>query len=122
MSQVEETLGGLRIIKAFSAEEKMNARFDKINSNYRDSILKVTIRQQLAHPMSEFLGTLVIVIVLWFGGTLVLNEQVLSGPTFILLPRDALQHHQPVERTVKGELCHHERTGIHRAGRQDIEG
>lgn len=83
MSQVEETLGGLRIIKAFSAEEKMNARFDKINSNYRDSTLKVTIRQQLAHPMSEFLGTLMIVIVLWFGGTLVLNEQVLSGPTFI---------------------------------------
>lgn len=83
MSQVEETLGGLRIIKAFSAEEKMNARFDKVNSNYRDSILKVTIRQQLAHPMSEFLGTLMIVIVLWFGGTLVLNEQVLSGPTFI---------------------------------------
>ena len=83
MSQVEETLGGLRIIKAFSAEEKMNARFDKINSNYRESILKVTIRQQLAHPMSEFLGTLMIVIVLWFGGTLVLNEQVLSGPTFI---------------------------------------
>ena len=83
MSQVEETLGGLRIIKAFSAEEKMNARFAKINSNYRDSILKVTIRQQLAHPMSEFLGTLMIVIVLWFGGTLVLNEQVLSGPTFI---------------------------------------
>lgn len=83
MSQVEETLGGLRIIKAFSAEEKMNVRFDKINSNYRDSILKVTIRQQLAHPMSEFLGTLMIVIVLWFGGTLVLNEQVLSGPTFI---------------------------------------
>lgn len=83
MSQVEETLGGLRIIKAFSAEEKMNARFDKINSNYRDSILKVTIRQQLAHPMSEFLGTVMIVIVLWFGGTLVLNEQVLSGPTFI---------------------------------------
>lgn len=83
MSQVEETLGGLRIIKAFSAEEKMNTRFDKINSNYRDSILKVTIRQQLAHPMSEFLGTVMIVIVLWFGGTLVLNEQVLSGPTFI---------------------------------------
>lgn len=83
MSQVEETLGGLRIIKAFSAEEKMNARFDKVNSNYREGILKVTIRQQLAHPMSEFLGTLMIVIVLWFGGTLVLNEQVLSGPTFI---------------------------------------
>ena len=73
MSQVEETLGGLRIIKAFCAEEKMNKRFDSINSAYRDNIMKVNTRQQLAHPMSEF----------WFGGILVLNKQVLSGPTFI---------------------------------------
>ena len=83
MSQVEETLGGLRIIKAFCAEEKMNARFDKINSSYRDHIMKVNIRQQMAHPMSEFLGTGMIVIVLWFGGILVLNNSTLSGPTFI---------------------------------------
>ena len=83
MSQVEETLGGLRIIKAFCAEEKMNARFDRVNSQYRDNIMRVIIRQQLAHPMSEFLGTLMIVIVLWFGGILVLNKQALSGPTFI---------------------------------------
>ena len=83
MSQVEETLGGLRIIKAFCAEEKMNKRFDTINSAYRDNIMKVNTRQQLAHPMSEFLGTVMIVIVLWFGGILVLNKQVLSGPTFI---------------------------------------
>ena len=83
MSQVEETLGGLRIIKAFSAEEKMNKRFDKINSDYRSHILRVNVRQQMAHPMSEFLGTVMIVIVLWFGGTLVLNQQTLSGPTFI---------------------------------------
>ena len=83
MSQVEETLGGLRIIKAFCAEEKMNKRFDTINSNYRNQILRVNTRQQMAHPMSEFLGTVMIVIVLWFGGTLVLNQQVLSGPTFI---------------------------------------
>ena len=83
MSQVEETLGGLRIIKAFCAEEKMNRRFDSINSAYRDNIMKVNTRQQLAHPMSEFLGTVMIVIVLWFGGILVLNKQVLSGPTFI---------------------------------------
>ena len=83
MSQVEETLGGLRIIKAFCAEEKMNKRFDAINSSYRDQILRVNTRQQMAHPMSEFLGTVMIVIVLWFGGTLVLNQQVLSGPTFI---------------------------------------
>lgn len=83
MSQVEETLGGLRIIKAFCAEEKMNERFDSINTNYRNSILRVNTRQQLAHPMSEFLGTLMIVIVLWFGGILVLNDYALSGPTFI---------------------------------------
>lgn len=83
MSQVEETLGGLRIIKAFCAEEKMNRRFDNTNSSYRNQILKVNTRQQMAHPMSEFLGTVMIIIVLWFGGILVLNQQVLSGPTFI---------------------------------------
>ena len=83
MSQVEETLGGLRIIKAFCAEKKMNERFDKINTEYRNQILKVNTRQQMAHPMSEFLGTVMIIIVLWFGGILVLNQQVLSGPTFI---------------------------------------
>ena len=83
MSQVEETLGGLRIIKAFCAEEKMNKRFDKINNDYRNQLLKVNTRQQLAHPMSEFLGTVMIFIVLWFGGILVLNQQVISGPTFI---------------------------------------
>ncbi len=83
MSQVEETLGGLRIIKAFCAEHKMNHRFDQINSAYRDDIMKVNIRQSSAHPMSEFLGTILIVIVLWFGGVLVLNYQTLSGPIFI---------------------------------------
>ena len=83
MSQVEETLGGLRIIKAFCAEEKMNERFDKVNSEFRNNIMKVNIRQQLAHPMSEFLGTVMIVIVLWFGGILVLNNQTITGPTFI---------------------------------------
>ena len=83
MSQVEETLGGLRIIKAFCAEEKMNERFNRVNSDYRDNILRVNTRQQMAHPMSEFLGTLMIVIVLWFGGMLVLGGKGLSGPTFI---------------------------------------
>ena len=83
MSQVEETLGGLRIIKAFCAEKKMNSRFDKINTAYRDDIKKVNIRQSSAHPMSEFLGTILIVIVLWFGGVLVLNYHALSGPIFI---------------------------------------
>lgn len=83
MSQVEETLGGLRIIKAFCAEEKMNQRFDRINSSYRNDLMKVNIRQSSAHPMSEFLGTVMIVIVLWFGGVLVLNNQTITGPTFI---------------------------------------
>lgn len=83
MSQVEETLGGLRIIKAFCAEEKMNSRFDRINSEYRNHIKRVNIRQQMAHPMSEFLGTVMIVIVLWFGGVLVLNNQTIEAPTFI---------------------------------------
>jgi subfamily B ATP-binding cassette protein MsbA len=83
MSQVEETISGLRIIKAFCAENKMNVRFDKVNSAYRNDIGRVNTRQQLAHPMSEFLGTVLIVIVLWFGGILVLNNSTLSGPTFI---------------------------------------
>ena len=83
MSQVEETLGGLRIIKAFNAEEKMNRRFNHVNTSYRNDIMRVNIRQSMAHPMSEFLGTVMIVIVLWFGGALVLNKMTLSGPTFI---------------------------------------
>lgn len=83
MSQVEETLGGLRIIKAFCAEEKMNSRFSDINNHYRSSVQRVNIRQQMAHPMSEFLGTVLIIIVLWVGGILVLDQQILSGPTFI---------------------------------------
>lgn len=83
MSQVEETLGGLRIIKAFCAEEKMNSRFDKTNTDYRNAVQRVNIRQQMAHPMSEFLGTVLIIIVLWVGGILVLDRQILSGPTFI---------------------------------------
>ncbi|MCI7787344.1 MAG: ABC transporter ATP-binding protein/permease [Prevotella sp.] len=83
MSIVEETLGGLRIIKAFCAEDKMNDKFSSVNNHYRDSVQRVNIRQQMAHPMSEFLGTVMIVIVLWVGGILVLNQNLLSGPTFI---------------------------------------
>ena len=83
MSMVEETLGGLRIIKAFCAEDKMNWRFDQVNSSYRDNIMRVNIRQQMAHPMSEFLGTILIVVVLWFGGILVLDYGRIDGPTII---------------------------------------
>ncbi len=84
MSQVEETLGGLRIIKAFVAEDKMSNRFIKCSNQYRAAINKVSTRQVLAHPMSEFLGTVLIVIVLWFGGTLILsNNSTIDAPSFI---------------------------------------
>ena len=74
MSQLDETLGGLRIIKAFIAERKMSERFAKINNGFRDAMNAMVIRQSSAHPMSEFLGTCVIVIVLWFGCALILNQ------------------------------------------------
>ena len=74
MSQLEETLGGLRIIKAFIAEDKMVDRFKQCSNELRDATNRVAIRQSLAHPMSEFLGTLLIVLVLWFGGLLILGE------------------------------------------------
>lgn len=84
MSQVEETLGGLRIVKAFNAEIKMDKRFTQANDDYRDTISRVNTRQQLAHPLSEFLGTILIVIVLWFGGTLILNHNsTIDAPSFI---------------------------------------
>ena len=84
MSQVEETLGGLRIVKAFNAEVKMDKRFTQANDDYRDTIGRVNTRQQLAHPLSEFLGTILIVIVLWFGGTLILNHNsTIDAPSFI---------------------------------------
>ena len=84
MSQLEETLGGLRIIKAFIAEKKMVDRFTKCSNEYRDATNRVAIRQSLAHPMSEFLGTLLIVVVLWFGGSLILgNNSAIDAPSFI---------------------------------------
>lgn len=73
-SQMEETLGGLRIIKAFLAEKKMSSRFLKCSNELRTAVRRVATRQAMAHPMSEFLGTGVIVIVLWFGGTLILGD------------------------------------------------
>ena len=85
MSQLDETLGGLRIIKAFIAEGKMAARFAKTNNDYRDAMNAMVIRQSSAHPMSEFLGTCVIVIVLWFGGSLILGTDYapMDAATFI---------------------------------------
>lgn len=84
MSQFEETLGGLRIIKAFIAEGKMQERFEKVNNEFRDIANKVAIRQSAAHPVSEFLGTVMIVIVLWFGGYLIFSgKSNLEGGVFI---------------------------------------
>ena len=84
MSQLEETLGGLRIIKAFIAEDKMVDRFTRCSNELRDATNKVAVRQALAHPMSEFLGTILIVSVLWFGGALILgHNSSLTAPTFI---------------------------------------
>ena len=84
MSQVDETLGGLRVIKAFLAEDRMRKRFDDVTTAMKDMNSRVAVRQSLAHPVSEFLGTVMIAIVLWFGGTLILGSRsVIDAPTFI---------------------------------------
>ena len=84
MSQLEETLGGLRIIKAFIAEDKMMDRFSNVSNELRRATRKVAVRQALAHPVSEFLGTVMIMIVLWFGGSLILSDTApIDAPTFI---------------------------------------
>lgn len=84
MSQIEETLGGLRIIKAFNAEKKIQERFERSNDTFRRMTNRIYRRQQMAHPMSEFLGTVTIAIVLWYGGTLILsNNSPIDASTFI---------------------------------------
>lgn len=84
MSQLDETLGGLRIIKAFIAEDKMKAKFKKTVDEYKSAANRVLVRQASAHPVSEFLGTTMIMIVLWFGGTLILSDNSpIDAPTFI---------------------------------------
>ena len=84
MSQLDETLGGLRVIKAFIAEDKMKARFANTANEYKKAVSKVSTRQASAHPVSEFLGTTMIMIVLWFGGTLILsNSSPIDAPSFI---------------------------------------
>ena len=85
MSELEETLGGLRVIKAFLAEDKMSKRFAASSEQLRKAANRVNMRQALAHPVSEFMGTALIVVVLWYGGTLILNSAnaPIDGPTFI---------------------------------------
>ena len=84
IAQLDETLGGLRIIKAFIAEKKMQKRFEQTNNTFRKEVSSMVIRQSAAHPMSEFLGTIILVIVLWFGGSLILNDShLIDASTFI---------------------------------------
>lgn len=84
MSQIEETLGGLRIIKAFVAENKMEQRFSKVTSDMRNKNTQVGIRQASAHPVSELLGSVLIAIVLWFGGSLIIGDHAsIDAPAFI---------------------------------------
>lgn len=84
IAQLDETLGGLRIIKAFIAEHKMLKRFIFVNDEFRKGMNEMVIRQNAAHPMSEFLGTIIIVVVLWFGGFLILHESdIIDASTFI---------------------------------------
>ncbi len=84
MAQLEETLGGMRIIKAFTAEHKMVHRFEQVTEDYRRQIVRVSLRQASAHPVSEFLGTVLIVLVMWYGGTLIFSESdIIDAPTFI---------------------------------------
>ena len=84
LSNIEETIGGLRIVKAFNAEDKVRRRFEGENETFRDIQTRMNRRYVLAHPMSEFLGTLTIAIVLWFGGTLILGgHSSITAPKFI---------------------------------------
>ena len=84
MAQLEETLGGMRIIKAFTAEHKMTERFDRSTNDFRQASGRVAVRQASAHPVSEFLGTALIVLVLWYGGTLIFSDHSpIDAPTFI---------------------------------------
>lgn len=102
ISQVEETLGGLRIIKAFRAEEKMSGRFDRITEQMRRKNAQVATRQALAHPVSEFLGSAMIAIVLWFGGTLILGDNsVIDAPSFIAYMAILYSVIQPIKDLAK---------------------
>ena len=114
MSQIEETLGGLRIIKAFNAEKKIQARFESSNDRFRRTTIRIYRRQQMAHPMSEFLGTATIAIVLWYGGTLILsNHSTIDASTFIYYLVIFYSIINPAKDLSKVCLCHPERAGFY---------
>ena len=97
MSEVDETLGGLRVIMAFNAQQKIKDRFVATNNSYRSIIGRVAMRQQLAHPVSEFLGTVLIVAVLWFGGTLILNETSMVDASSFIFYHNLTEKANPVK-------------------------
>ena len=125
LSIIEETLGGLRIIKAFIAEHKMEDRFTAVNDEYRRISMRVAIRQSSAHPVSEFLGTVMIVVVLWFGGYLILSDSHLIDAftnrrkRIHLLPHNTLHHTATSQRPVESRIHHTERHGIDGAYQQN---
>ena len=105
-SQMEETLGGLRIIKAFIAEKKMSSRFLRCSNELRMAVMRVTSRQALAHPVSELLGTCIIVIVLWFGGTLILSDKApISAAAFIYYLTMLYSIINPLKELSKASYC-----------------
>ena len=102
MSQVEETLGGLRIIKAFLAERKMSGRFEGVTGDMKRKNTRVAVRQSLAHPVSEFLGTVMIAIVIWYGGTLIIGGgDMIDAPTFIFYVAILYSVIQPIKDLAK---------------------
>ena len=122
MAQVDETLGGLRVIKAFIAEKKMASRFNGVTDAMRKRVSWVNLRQSLAHPVSEFLGTVMIAIVLWFGGNLILRGRLHGGrPHIHLFHGHAVQHHQPHQGYLQSCLLDSERDGVHGADQQDSD-
>jgi len=106
MSQLDETLGGLRIIKAFLAEDKMKGRFRETCDDYKKIYGQVAVRQASAHPVSEFLGTIMIMVVLWYGGTLILNESsTIDAPTFIFYMVILYSVLQPLKDFARASYC-----------------
>ena len=106
MSHVDETLSGLRIIKAFNAEEKMKQRFRRTADEHKRLVSKVAIRQASAHPVSEFLGTVMIMVVLWFGGTLILSgNDAFDAPTFIFYMVILYSVLQPIKDLSRASYC-----------------
>ena len=121
LSNIEETLSGLRVIKAFNAEDKMDKLFTSHNEQYRQIMNRLMWRRSLAHPMSEFLGTIVVVIVVWFGGLLILGQTSHGRFKLHRLHRPLLLDHQPGKTILHGTIQHPERSRRHGPYRPDTK-